>query len=66
MALERSDRVSLTDRAHHRPNEMSGGQRQRVAIARALVINPRILLPMNRQETLIQKQVKILWLFFKV
>lgn len=43
MALEALDRVSLTDRAHHRPNEMSGGQRQRVAIARALVINPRIL-----------------------
>ncbi len=43
MALEALDRVSLTDRSHHRPNEMSGGQRQRVAIARALVINPRIL-----------------------
>lgn len=43
MALDALDRVSLTDRAHHRPNEMSGGQRQRVAIARALVISPRIL-----------------------
>ncbi len=43
MALEALDRVSLTDRAHHRPNEMSGVQRQLVAIARALVINPRIL-----------------------
>ena len=42
-ALDALDRVSLTDRAHHRPNEMSGGQRQRVAIARALVISPRIL-----------------------
>ncbi len=36
--------VSLTDRAHHNPNELSGGQRQRVAIARALVTNPSILL----------------------
>lgn len=43
MALDALERVSLTDRAYHRPNEMSGGQRQRVAIARALVINPRIL-----------------------
>jgi putative ABC transport system ATP-binding protein len=38
------DRVELSDRKHHRPNELSGGQRQRVAIARALVNNPSILL----------------------
>jgi putative ABC transport system ATP-binding protein len=38
------DRVELTPRMHHRPNELSGGQRQRVAIARALVNNPSILL----------------------
>src|SRR4030095_11995510 len=37
------DRVELSDRKHHRPNELSGGQRQRVAIARALVNNPSIL-----------------------
>ena len=38
------DRVELSDRKHHRPNELSGGQRQRVAIARALVNEPSILL----------------------
>jgi putative ABC transport system ATP-binding protein len=38
------ERVDLTSRMTHRPNELSGGQRQRVAIARALVNNPSILL----------------------
>jgi len=36
--------VNLTDRSHHRPNELSGGQSQRVAIARALVNDPAIIL----------------------
>ena len=38
------DKVELSTRMSHRPNELSGGQRQRVAIARALVNNPSILL----------------------
>jgi len=37
-------KVEVTDRAYHRPNEMSGGQQQRVAIARALVGNPALIL----------------------
>src|SRR5438105_6826246 len=37
-------KVELSERMTHRPNELSGGQRQRVAIARALVNNPSILL----------------------
>jgi putative ABC transport system ATP-binding protein len=43
-AKEALERVELTPRMMHRPNELSGGQRQRVAIARALVNNPSILL----------------------
>ena len=38
------EKVELSARMGHRPNELSGGQRQRVAIARALVNNPSILL----------------------
>ena len=43
-AMHVLEMVALTDRSHHKPNELSGGQSQRVAIARALVNNPSIIL----------------------
>lgn len=43
-AKEVLDKVGLTDRADHKPNELSGGQNQRVAIARALINDPAIIL----------------------
>jgi len=43
-ARQALEKVELSQRMNHRPNELSGGQRQRVAIARALVNNPSILL----------------------
>jgi putative ABC transport system ATP-binding protein len=43
-AMEMLQKVKLSDRSHHKSNELSGGQIQRVAIARALVNNPSIIL----------------------
>ena len=36
--------VDLSDRAHHRPDQLSGGEQQRVAIARALSTEPSLIL----------------------
>ncbi|MCX8020390.1 MAG: ABC transporter ATP-binding protein [Chitinophagaceae bacterium] len=43
-AMKMLELVHLSERSHHKPNELSGGQSQRVAIARALVNNPSIIL----------------------
>ncbi len=50
-ASERRERVNqllqdvdLTERAHHRPDQLSGGEQQRVAIARALSTKPTLIL----------------------
>ena len=43
-ALEMLNRVGLSHRGKHLPNELSGGEQQRVAIARALVHNPSFVL----------------------
>jgi putative ABC transport system ATP-binding protein len=38
------ERMKITHRAKHFPQQLSGGQQQRVAIARAVVANPKLIL----------------------
>ncbi len=49
-AAERRERVKqllewvdLSDRVHHRPDQLSGGEQQRVAVARALATQPALI-----------------------
>lgn len=37
------DFLGLTNRYHHKPDEMSGGEQQRVSVARALINNPGLI-----------------------
>ena len=43
-AMDLLDKLSLSDRLNHKPNQLSGGQRQRVAIARSKINDPPLLL----------------------
>ncbi len=42
-AIELLEFLGLSERIHHKPNEMSGGEQQRVAVARALINNPKVI-----------------------
>ena len=44
LALAALEKVGLSARTHHYPNQLSGGQQQRVAIARAIIGQPDVLL----------------------
>jgi putative ABC transport system ATP-binding protein len=44
LAAEAIDRVGLSHRLGHRPNQLSGGEQQRTAIARALAGRPALVM----------------------
>lgn len=63
-AEEMLERVGLSEKKRHYPNQLSGGQQQRVAIARALAANPTILLadePTGALDQATGKQVMALF-----
>jgi len=42
-AMNLLERVGLSDRAKHYPNQLSGGEQQRISLARAFSNNPKLL-----------------------
>ena len=59
--------LGLSERLHHKPNQLSGGEQQRVAVARALINQPDVILadePSGNLDTQNAKELHAL--FFKL
>lgn len=67
MALPLLDRLGLSNRGEHKPNELSGGEQQRIAVARALINKPSIIFADEPSGNLDTENSKILHnLFFEL
>jgi len=64
-ALVALEKVNLSDRVNHRPNELSGGQQQRVAAARAMATKPEVIFADEPSGNLDSKSSKELLVFMK-
>jgi lipoprotein-releasing system ATP-binding protein len=59
--------LGLSDRIHHKPNELSGGEQQRIAVARALINDPDVIFADEPSGNLDSESAKNLHdLFFKL
>lgn len=59
--------LGLSERIHHKPNELSGGEQQRVAVARALINSPDVIFADEPSGNLDSESAKKLHeLFFKL
>ena len=66
-AIKLLEMLNVSNRIHHKPNELSGGEKQRVAIARALINEPSVVLADEPSGNLDSKNAEELYkIFFKL
>jgi phosphonate C-P lyase system protein PhnL len=59
-AVKLIDRIGMSERISHKPDELSGGEQQRITIARALINSPSMLLADEPTGNLDEQNSKII------